>query len=113
MTDDEARTLATRMIDTWPSGPKAYIWRNEFTHLDAPPAYTAFGKMRAECERATIAAFHVRYQAAASQLAPPIPLGNPQPHPDDVIGIDEAIARIAHYDPQAAANLAAFRSAFT
>lgn len=42
MTDDEARRLATRIIDTWPTGPKAYIWRDTLIDLDATHAATAY-----------------------------------------------------------------------
>lgn len=42
MTDDEARKLATRIIDTWPSAAKAYVWRDELINLDPTHAATAY-----------------------------------------------------------------------
>lgn len=50
MTDDEARDLATRFIDTWPGGTKAYIWRETLEPLDAGRAGTAYVKLRREHE---------------------------------------------------------------
>jgi hypothetical protein len=46
MTDDEARALATRIIDTWPTGPKAYIWRDALRPLDYGTAGTAYVRLR-------------------------------------------------------------------
>lgn len=63
MTPDEARTLSARIIDTWPNGPKAYIWANELRDLDPTRATRAFAAMRKEVDRPTLAAFHVHYAA--------------------------------------------------
>lgn len=45
MTDDEARKLATRMIDSWPNGPKAYVWRDILLPLDAARAAEAYRRL--------------------------------------------------------------------
>lgn len=67
MTDDEARTLATRIVDTWPNGPKGYIWRNELTTLDHTHATDAFRDMRRDVERPTLSTFHAYYRAARAR----------------------------------------------
>ena len=53
MTDDEARRLATRFIDTWPTGTRAYIWRDMFIDLEpAGLARDAYHRLERECDRA-------------------------------------------------------------
>lgn len=34
MTEDQARKLAERIIDTWPGGARAYVWRDVLFALD-------------------------------------------------------------------------------
>lgn len=48
MTEDDARQLATRIIDTWPNGPKAYIWRETLEPLHAGTAGTAYVRLRSD-----------------------------------------------------------------
>jgi hypothetical protein len=67
VTEDEARKLATRMIDTWPSGPKGYIWQNELKALQFEHAAEAFRLLRQETDKATTAQFHQRYRAVAGK----------------------------------------------
>lgn len=47
MTEDEARRLATRIIDTWPSGAKAYIWRDQLQPLDHHTATVTYKQLTA------------------------------------------------------------------
>lgn len=42
MTEDDARKHAQRMIDTFPNGPKAYVWRELFNDLDGAIAHGAY-----------------------------------------------------------------------
>lgn len=69
MTDDEARKIATQTIDTWPTGPKAYVWINELTPLDAGIARAAFKELRTTHERISTAAFHQCYRTKAREHA--------------------------------------------
>jgi len=64
MTDDEARKLATRAIDTWPSGPKAYIWINDLKPLDLGIATAAMRQLRQHGAdvRNLLAEFHTAYR---------------------------------------------------
>ena len=61
MTDDEARKLAQRCADTWPAGPKAYVWRDALLPLDANYAAAAYRRMSTEQDRPTIARFASEY----------------------------------------------------
>lgn len=61
MTESEANEIARLMIDTWPTGPRAYVWARfvrEFAHdlaretydrlareIDRPPSLQRFGEM--------------------------------------------------------------------
>lgn len=64
MSPDEARKLATRLIDTYPNGPKAYIWRDTLTELDAHDAADAYHDLLKSAERTpTIAHFLAAYHA--------------------------------------------------
>ena len=64
MTDDEARKLAQRCIDTWPNGPKAYIWRDAVLPLDAGAAAKAYRALLNETEKTpTIGRFMAHYAA--------------------------------------------------
>lgn len=64
MTEDQARKLAQRFIDTWPTGPKGYIWRDVFLPLDADYAAQAYRALLEESQRApTPARFKEHYAA--------------------------------------------------
>lgn len=69
MTDDDARKIATQAIDTWPNGPKGYVWQNEIRGCDAELARTAMARLRRETDRATTAQFHAVYNAVRSTSA--------------------------------------------
>jgi hypothetical protein len=91
MTDDEARKLATRIVDTWPTGPKAYIWRDLLIALDAKASAAAYRTLTLD-DRAgkspTPAQFHAHYRLARRDGdntptgptfdAPAIPLSDPR-----------------------------------
>lgn len=71
MTDDEARKLAQRIIDTFPNGPKAYVWRDALQHLDPGPAARAYRILVDEAEKTpTIARFKAHYHALTRTDAP-------------------------------------------
>lgn len=63
MTDEEARKLATRIIDTWPAGPKAYVWRDALIPLDAGYAAATYRRLATEQDKPTIARFHAEYRS--------------------------------------------------
>ena len=48
MTNDEARTLARRIIDTWPTGAKGYVWQEILNPLDAGRATDAYRQLITE-----------------------------------------------------------------
>lgn len=48
MTNDEARTLARRIIDTWPTAAKGYIWQETLTDLDHTQATRTYHQLRTE-----------------------------------------------------------------
>lgn len=65
MTDDEASRFSRRMIDTWPSGPRAYVWKAIAEPLDVSIARDALRQLERTAERApTPAAFHACYAEA-------------------------------------------------
>ena len=39
MTEDDARRHAQRMTDTWPAGPKGYVWRDLVAELVTSDAF--------------------------------------------------------------------------
>jgi hypothetical protein len=45
MTEDETRKIATHAVDTWPAGPKAYIWRDAINDLQYGPAVGAYNAL--------------------------------------------------------------------
>jgi hypothetical protein len=64
VTEDETRKIATHAIDTWPSGPKGYIWRDAISDLDYGPAVGAYKLLVRESERTpTIGRFMAHYNA--------------------------------------------------
>lgn len=73
MTDDEARRLATRIIDTWPTGAKAYIWRDNLISLDHALTQHAIRTLEREVTRGapTIGQLHAAYHAHQRALNPP------------------------------------------
>lgn len=72
MTEDEARRLATRFIDTWPTGARAYVWRDLFIDLEPGLAIDAYHRLEVECDRApTPGQFHAAYRAARAALKAP------------------------------------------
>lgn len=91
MTDDEARKLATRIVDTWPNGAKAYVWRDVLIALDARHAAVAYRTLSLD-EHAgkspTPAQFHAHYRKARQPVydgptgpsfeGPVMPLSDPR-----------------------------------
>ena len=64
MTDDEARRLATRIIDTWPNGPRHYIWRDLITHYNHHLAQHTYQRLQHQLDRPpTTGQFHATYRA--------------------------------------------------
>lgn len=90
MTDDEARKLATRCIDTWPSGPKAYTWHALFTDLDANYAAVAYRALQREATKTpTPGQFMAHYNAAI-----PSPNSDTWRPPVDAISLGEYLERV-------------------
>jgi hypothetical protein len=112
MTDDEARRLATRIIDTWPTAAKAYVWRDLLAPLDIELAREAYRRLEREIERGapTPGHFHATYRAVHRALHPP---STEQPELDDpVLSRHEYLARLAakaETDPAAARELRSWR----
>lgn len=67
MTDEECRRLATVAIDTWPSGPRGYVWQNDLRELHYLTAQIALRELRHSVDRVTLAAFHRAYQAVRAR----------------------------------------------
>lgn len=64
MTEDEARKLAQRLIDTWPNGTKAYVWRDLVANLDGGTAAGAYRQLASDAERTpTPGMFMAQYKA--------------------------------------------------
>lgn len=108
MTDEQARKLAIRIIDTWPNSAKAYVWRDTLLGLDQ---HTADVTYRTLCANATSAPtpglFLITYRAERSRLTAAV-----QPVlelvPIDAISRDEYLERLqrrATHDARAADEL--------
>ncbi len=90
MTDDEARKLAQRCIDTWPNGPKAYIWRDTLLPLNPGPAARAYRLLVDEAERTpTIARYKAHYATLTRGEQSTMIRWN-----GDEIGMDEYLRRL-------------------
>jgi len=64
MTEGEAIDLASRIANTWRSGPPASVWEEELIDLDAGQAGTAFVRLRRTSTRAvSVAEFYDTYRA--------------------------------------------------
>lgn len=91
MTEDQARKLAQRCIDSWPSGPKAYIWRDVLLDLDADYAAVAYRTLVRSAERApNTGQFMTHYRAV--QPPPALPGWAP---PANAITLEEYLCRLA------------------
>lgn len=100
MTDDEARKLGTRMIDTWPNGPRAYVWRDAFlhNHLDPTIAANTYRALERSSERApTISQFLATYHSIARRTDDPLEQHHHTPtrHTEE-IDLTEYLTRLAH-----------------
>lgn len=92
MTEDECRKVCTHLIDAWPNGPKAYIWREALEQLKYPLAVQAFKAMRDEYPKTpTVAVFRQFYGRFA-----PTATGHPGiSWQGNEIGLDEYLKRLA------------------
>ena len=64
MTEDEARKVAQHCIDAWPTGPKAYIWRELVIDLEYGPAVGAYKQLARDSIKApTTGQFMAHYHA--------------------------------------------------
>jgi len=61
MNDEQARKLATRIIDSWPTGPKAYIWRDFLIGLDSDVAADTYRELLGSLDRCTVGQFKAEY----------------------------------------------------
>jgi hypothetical protein len=73
VTDDEARRLALRIIDTWPTAAKAYVWRDLLTPLDLVTARQAYWTLEREITKGAPTPGHLlaAYRAADRATHPP------------------------------------------
>lgn len=93
MNDDQARLLATRFIDTWPTGPRAYVWRDILTPLDHPTAVHAYRTLTRERGTPTPGQFHEAYNAhRRTALAAPDP--TPAPTTANTIALQQYLERL-------------------
>jgi hypothetical protein len=112
MTDDEARRLATRIIDTWPTAAKAYIWRDLLTPLDLTTARQAYWTLEREITKGAPTPGHLlaAYRAAERAAHPP---STEQPELDGpALSRHEYLDRLAaraDTDPAAARELRSWR----
>lgn len=71
MTDDDARTIATWIIDTWPTSAKAYVWKGVMKDLDAGTAKGAYRQLARTSERPpTPGQFCAEYNRLVRSAAP-------------------------------------------
>lgn len=90
MTEDEARKLAQRLVDTWPNGPKAYIWRDALIDLEPHYAAATYRRLLTEHDKPTVARFHAEYHA----LNRPADNTLPFQQATDVISLTEYLERL-------------------
>lgn len=115
MTDDEARRLATRIIDTWPNGPRAYIWRDTLIDLDYELAVHAYRTLEREVVRGapTPGQFHAAYNAHTRALNPPTtePAADTEPFVSLGAHLDDLRDRARRGDTEAVAELHSWQRA--
>jgi len=72
MTEGEARYWGTRFIDTWPSGARAYVWRDLFQTLDVALVAGVYTELERDVIRGapTPGQFHETYTALRRVLQP-------------------------------------------
>jgi hypothetical protein len=96
MTDDEARKLAQRITDTWPTGARAYIWRDILRPLDPHLALTVYRTIRDNnTHPPTPGEYKLAYKQA---LARTIALEQPELPLSNVIGLDQYLQRVTDQD---------------
>lgn len=107
MNDDDARQIATWIIDTFPSGPKAYIWKGLLKELEAGTAKGAYRQLARTCEKApTTGQFMAEYNRLIRTET-----GNHYRGPvwrGDEIGLDDYLDKLvlkAQHNPDAADEL--------
>jgi hypothetical protein len=100
MTDDEARAMATRFIDTWPTGPKAYVWRDILQDLDHQTATHTYRTLTRDSKHApTPGHFHDVYRAHQRALTPPDTTNPAAYERRNAISLDTYLAGVqAHAD---------------
>lgn len=110
MTETEAQEIARLMIDTWPTGPRAYIWARfarEFAHDLARETYSRLAR---ENDRPpTLQRFGEMYRVVRREHEPML---LEEPDEDDTIDRREYLRRLAaraERDPVAADELERWR----
>jgi hypothetical protein len=109
VTDDDARRLATRIIDTWPTGAKAYVWRDLLTPLDLELAHETYRRLEREIDKGapTPGQFHAIYRGIEKAHEPAV--GSAHQDVEQRMAPSEYLARVharaQHGDRQAADEL--------
>lgn len=89
MTDHELAHLVERIVATWITGPRGFVWTSYLRKLDHDRAVRTYEVLAPSVERITIARFLDEYDAMLRREQP-----RDFEHPDysDAISLDEAIA---------------------
>lgn len=92
MTEDQARKLAARIIDTWPGGARAYVWRDVLLPLDNHAADVTYRILtREQTAPPTPGLFVSAYRAQRARLMAPAQLSLAEPDAP-TLGLREYLA---------------------
>lgn len=71
MNETEAKKLTERIVSTWPSSPKGFVWTETLLELDHGPALAAIGRLTREHDesRLTVARYLGVYNAISGRAA--------------------------------------------
>lgn len=102
MTEEQARKLAWRIVDTWPTGAKAYVWSGVLLNLDHHAADVTVRLLTGELRSPpTPGTFLAAYRTQRARLLEPVQMTLADEA--ETIGPTDALARVA--DPVARAAL--------
>jgi len=120
MTEDEARSLARRIIETWPNGAKGYVWAEALKGLDYEHAMDAYRSLRGDAVRTPVVGELValyRQERARHRAAQPTPKAYDDGHDGPLMSMGEYLdlqaRRADKGDGEAVKNLASWQRAMT